>query len=125
MPYGINSAPEIFQKLIYTMFNGLESIVPYMDDVLICGSTLSEHNHRLRAVLERARKYNLRFSKSKMQLAKTEIKFLGHMVSEKGLSPGISKVEAINKMSSPKNKQELQRFLGIIQLLGKSVPNMA
>lgn len=125
MPYGINSAPEVYQKLINHIFDGLEGVVPYIDDVLIWGKTIEEHNIRLRGALERARKYNVKFSKAKMQLCKTEIKFLGHKLNKEGISIENSKIDAINALNSPKNKKDLQRILGMINYLAKFVPNLS
>lgn len=125
MPYGISSAPEVFQKIINNMFQGIQGIVPYMDDILIHGETMEQHNERLRLVLERARQYNLKFSKKKLQLAKTTVKFLGHTITEQGISVDSSKVEAVKSMKSPSSKQELQRCLGMFTYLAKFIPNLA
>lgn len=125
MPYGINSASEIYQKIINHILGGLEGVIPYIDDVLIFGKNIEEHNQRLKNVLDRARKYNLHFSKSKLQLALPQIKFLGHLVTKNGIKIDSSKVKAIENMLIPKNKQELQRFLGMINYLGKFIRNLS
>lgn len=125
MPYGISSAPEVYQKIINQIFEGLDGVVPYMDDVLIYGRSQEEHNKRLEIALSRAKKFNLHFSKTKLQLSQQKIKFLGHIVSNEGIQIEHSKIAAIQTMKTPTNKQEVQRFLGMITFLAKFLPNLS
>lgn len=107
MPYGINSAPEILKKTINAICQGLEGIIPYMDNILVFGGSLCEHNRRLKSVLKRARGYNLKFNKKKLQLAKKSVTFLGYILSENGITIDSSKTKAIRTMESPANRQEV------------------
>ena len=68
MPFGINSAPEIFQKRMTQAFDGLSGVKTIADDILIWGRNKAEHNHRLEQVLERSRKVGLKFNRSKMKI---------------------------------------------------------
>lgn len=76
-------------------------------------------------VLERARLRNLKLNKEKSQIRVTEISYIGHILSKDGVKPDPKKVDAINKMSTPQNKEALQRFLGIATYVAKFIPNMS
>lgn len=65
----------------------LELLYTYIDDLFITGTTLEEHNQRLKKVLDRAREVNLKFNKSKCIIGVTEVKFLGHVFNSEGIKP--------------------------------------
>jgi RNase H-like domain found in reverse transcriptase/Reverse transcriptase (RNA-dependent DNA polymerase)/Integrase zinc binding domain len=125
LPFGINNAPEVLQKEIYNLIEGIEGVKCYLDDIIISGKNMEEHNERLKAVLDRARKLNFRFSKDKLQLGVRTIDFLGHKVTTDGISIHKAKIDAINSIKQPENQVELQRFLGMINFLGKFIPNLS
>ena len=68
MPFGINSAPEIFQKRMTQAFEDLSGVKTIADDILVWGRSEAEHNHRLEQVLERSRKVGLKLNRSKMKI---------------------------------------------------------
>ncbi|UYV81030.1 K02A2.6-like [Cordylochernes scorpioides] len=104
---------------------GIEGVKVYMDDIIIYGNSLTEHNSRLITVLEIARKNNLKFEFNKMQLAQEKVKFIGHEISKNGISADPSKLEAIQKIKRPMDKTSLQRFLGTVNYLAKFMHNLA
>lgn len=63
MPFGIKSASEIFQKIMSQMLEDITGAEVMTDDILVWGSTIEEHDHRLRKVLQRVKEYNLKLSK--------------------------------------------------------------
>ena len=67
-------------------------------------------------------KNGIRLNLSKCELVKKEIKFLGHVVNEKGLRPDVKNVEAVMKMNPPKNVREVRRFLGVCGFYRKFIP---
>lgn len=125
LPYGLSNAPEIFQHYINNLIDGLEGTVAYIDDILVMGNTLEEHNLRLEKLLEKARAHNVKFKIDKLQLAKSKIQFLGHTISESGIEIDNSKIEAVQNMNKPTNLKELQKFLGMINFLSKFIENVA
>ena len=84
-----------------------------------------QHDARLRKVLERARLQNLRLNKDKCHIKKHEISYVGHVLSKDGIKPDPKKTEAITEMPASKNKEELQRFLGMLTYLTKFIPNLS
>lgn len=107
------------------VFAGIEGIIKYIDDILIYGRTEKEHDERLHAVLNRARKFGLILSKEKSQIKVQSVKYLGYNLSREGLSLNMDKVKAIIDYKTPTNKNELHRFLGMITYLGKFISNLS
>ncbi|VDI70439.1 Hypothetical predicted protein [Mytilus galloprovincialis] len=124
-PFGIKSIPEIFQRVMTEIMENIEGAEVIVDDILIWGSTIQEHDERLKKVLDRARQCNLKLSKSKCQFRKNEVDYVGHIISKDGLKPDPEKVRAVQKMKKPENKKELQTFLGFITYLSKFLSNMS
>ena len=59
-----------------------------------------------------------------MKFKVAELKYVGHVISEEGLKPDHKKVEAIIKMPTPRNKQQLRRFMGMTNYLQKFAPGL-
>ena len=125
MPFGICSAPEHFQKQMEKILTGLEGVLCHMDDVLIFGQSKEEHNIRLEAALRRIQAAGVTLNPTKCQFGKTELKFLGHLINDKGIQPDPDKTVAIIEMPPPKCVQELKRFMGMVNHLGKFSRNLA
>lgn len=107
------------------LFEGIEGVETYIDDLLIWGETKEQHDERLRQVLERARIKNFKLNKEKCKVCFEEIKYLGHVFSKEGLKPDQSKIEAVKKMPTPECKKDVERFLGMVTFLAKFIPNMS
>ncbi|CAB4017096.1 Transposon Ty3-G Gag-Pol poly, partial [Paramuricea clavata] len=128
MPFGISSAPEVWQRKMHEHVEGLHGVEVIADDFVVVGfgSTPEEwnadHDRNVRAFLERCREKNLKLKKEKAQLRKTEVAFIGHILTPDGLKPDPKKVEAINDMPHPTDVQSLRRFLGMVTYLAKFLP---
>uniref|UniRef100_A0A3B1IFN4 Gypsy retrotransposon integrase-like protein 1 n=1 Tax=Astyanax mexicanus TaxID=7994 RepID=A0A3B1IFN4_ASTMX len=96
-----------------------------MDDVLIWGSTQAEHDARVHAVLQRAQEAGITLNTAKCEFSKTTVKFLGYIISPEGVTPDPEKTRAVREMDPPQNISELRSFLGMVNQLGKFVPNLA
>ncbi|UYV62790.1 K02A2.6-like, partial [Cordylochernes scorpioides] len=125
LPYGLNSASEVFQRCINNILSGLPGTACYMDDILIYGSTMEEHNRNLETVLRRLEENNVKLNAKKQQIAVDKVNFLGHIISRDGITIQASRAEAIQKLKRPENKTEVQRFLGMVTYLGKFIPNLS
>lgn len=125
LPYGLTSSPEIFQHFVHEMLEGLPGVIAYFDDILVFGRSIEEHHNNLNLVLKRIKETGMTLNLGKSKFCVSSINFLGHQISSRGVSPDKNKVIAINSMSSPKNKKELQRFLGMIVYLAKFIPNLS
>lgn len=97
----------------------------YVDDIVLWGSTLEEHNKRLIKVLQSIQKYGLKLNRAKCQFGVNEITFLGDKLSGAVVEPDKSKVKAILEMPQPKDKKGVLRVLGMINFIGKFIPNLS
>ena len=109
MPFGICSASEVLQKRYDKIFGHLRNVHVIQDDIIISGIDEREHDEALAEVLREARKHKVRFSEEKVQFRITSVKYMGHIISWKGLTPDPHKVKAITEMAKPKNSTDIQR----------------
>ncbi|KAK3755128.1 hypothetical protein QZH41_005886 [Actinostola sp. cb2023] len=125
MPFGINSAPEVFQRRMSQAFEDIEGCDEIVDDILIWGRDEKEHNDRLAKVLKRARAINLKLNKEKSKILRDELSYIGHIITAEGVKPDPDKVKGIAEMKVPTDIKELQRFMGMVNYLGKFLPNLS
>ena len=125
MPYGISSAPAIFQRIMESLLKGIPHVVSYLDDILISGSTVQEHLETLDQVLNRLEKAGLKLQQKKYTFMVPEVVYLGHKINAKGLYPLAKKVEAVQAVPAPKNVTELKSYLGLLSYYGKFLPNLS
>lgn len=125
MPFGINSAPEVWQQRMYELVEGLAGVEVIADDFLVCGfgdtpeAALANHDQNLKAFLVRARERNLTLNNEKLKLRQLQVPFIGHLLTVQALLPDRSKVQAIADYPAPTNLAELRTFLGMVQYLAK------
>ena len=112
LPFGITSAPEHFQRRMSDILAGLEGVVCMIDDVLVHGQTMEEHNERVLAVLERIKQAGITLNFEKCEFSKSCVKFLGQLVdnTSTGVKPDPEKVQAICDMKEPRNVTEVRRM---------------
>lgn len=89
------------------------------------GTTKAEHNYRLQSFLEVTRKANLKLNKEKCVLGVTELTFVGDILTCEGVKPDMVMVSAIENMPTPECKKDIQRFLGMVNYMGKCIPNLS
>jgi RNase H-like domain found in reverse transcriptase/Reverse transcriptase (RNA-dependent DNA polymerase)/Integrase zinc binding domain/Retroviral aspartyl protease len=125
LPFGLSSSPEVFQRKNYELFGDIPNVYIVFDDIIIAAADDDEHDTALRELLERARKYNVRFNRSKIQLKVSTVRYLGHIVSADGIRPDPSKVRAIVDMPTPSDRKALLRFLGMVTFVSRWLPGLA
>lgn len=121
--FGIKTAPNEFHKIIDQIVHDLDGTTVYFDDILVQGCTVAECESRLIKVFERMRKYNLHLNRNKCRFFENRIKYLGHVISEKGLEKSNDKIKAVLDAPRPKNVEELKQFLGLIMYYAKFIQN--
>lgn len=125
MPFGIKTGPKIFQRMNVHNFGDIINVLIYFDDLLIMGKSKSEHDIVLIKVLERAREKNVKFNKKKMQISTNIVKYLGHVFKLNEIVPDPERLLAVKNMSCPKNKKDLQTFLGVVNYMRSFIPNLS
>lgn len=107
------------------MLEGIQDAYAIMDDILVVGKNMKEHNEVLQQVLKHAQRYNLRLNLEKTKICKKEVAYVGHLLTASGLRPDPEKVCAVREMPAPETKDAVRRFLGFIQYLAKFLPMLA
>ena len=123
LPFGITSAPEFFQAQMNRILEDCPNTTCHMDDILVWGESVEEHDRHLNKVLSKLQEANLTLNEEKCEFRKKSIKYLGFVVSYDSIEPDKEGVEAILQMPEPKNRTELQSFLGSVNFLSRHIPN--
>ena len=124
LPFGVSSAPAVFQKAMDTILQGLPQVICYLDDILVTGSTPQEHLQNLAVVLERLSQHGIRL-KEKCSFMQDSVDYLGHHMDAQGIRTSPSKVEAITKAPAPNNVTQLRSFLGMVNYYGIFLHNLS
>lgn len=124
-PFGSVNSGQNFQRNMNRVLEGLIGKIchVYIDDIIIYGSTVSEHYENIRTVLSRLNEYKLRVKLSKCEFFAKEIEFLGHRITSNGIGMNVEKIDALKTMSAPKNARKLRSFLGMVNFYRRFVPN--
>ena len=108
LPFGVTPAPEHFQRRMNEILVNTEGAVCLIDDVLVYGSTQSEHDQRLLKVLKKLSEAGLTLNKEKCVFNATSIKFLGQLVDSTGVKADPDKIQAIQGLKPTTNVSELR-----------------
>lgn len=125
LPFGITSAPALFQRAMDQILTGLPGVQCYLDDILCTGANDEEHLPNLDAMLQRLEEYRLRVRKDKCEFFKPSVEYLGHAIDAEGLHTAPSKITAIVDAPPPQNISQLRSFLGLLNYYGRFIPNLA
>ncbi|XP_065196547.1 uncharacterized protein K02A2.6-like [Sycon ciliatum] len=125
MPFGITSAPEIFQRRLQDFLSHVKGSEVFMDDVLVHAANEAEHDHRLDTTRQVLADAGITLNPDKCHLKQSSVKYLGHIVSGSGVKPDPSKVSAIDDLKEPTNVPELRRALGLFTYVARFIPELA
>ena len=127
MAFGLCNAPATFQRAINMVLRGLtwDRVLAYIDDVIILATTFTEGIRNLRQVFDRFRSFNLKLKPKKCCLFRTEVEFLGKKVNRDGVTITDQKVNAIESWPAPKNKKELESYMGYMNYHRDFIPKYA
>ncbi|XP_062713761.1 uncharacterized protein K02A2.6-like [Aedes albopictus] len=123
--YGVASAPAIFQRFMEEILQGIPGVTVFIDDIRVTGPDSKTHLLRLEEVLKRLEKYNLRVNRDKCDFFSDRIEYCGYMVDKAGIHKLRDKVDAIQNMPVPKNKEQVRSFVGLITYYGRFFPNLS
>ena len=127
MPFGLQNAPATFQRLMTSCLGDqqFESLLIYLDDIIIFSSSFDDHLERLRLVLGRLRQQGLKLKPRKCHLLQTKVKYLGHVISQEGIETDPEKTASVKDWPVPKNSRDVRRFLGFTGYYRRFVPGYA
>jgi len=127
MCFGLKGRPATIQRLMnrgLTGINGIKTFV-YLDDVIIVGMLLEDHQKQLKEVFTRLRKYNLKLQPVKCEFLKKEVSYLGHIITEDGVQPDPKTTESVVNFPIPKNAKDVKSFLGLAGYYRKFIRNFS
>ena len=127
MRFGLKGTPATFQILMTTVLSDIQGIncLFYLDDVVVFGENLKVHNERLREVLDRMRKYNMKLQPDKFEFLRKEVSYLSHVTGYTGVRPDEKRVEAVKDYPVPKTTRELKGFLCLAGYYRRFIPNFS
>lgn len=123
--FGISCAPECFQKTLERILLPCQGAVNFIDDIVVFGSNEAEHDARLKKVLQVLKDNNVLLNEEKCTFKVKLVHFLGHELSAIGVKPLDKYVKSIESFREPSAVEEVQSFLGLVNYVGKWIPNLA
>lgn len=123
--FGVNTAPEIFQREMERLFRSCEGIIIFIDDILIFAKTIEELSARVRDAERVIALNNLTLNNDKCKYSLSEVEFLGMKINGDGFRPGEDKIEAIKNFKTPESISEVRSFLGLVTHLGQYLKDLA
>jgi nucleotidyltransferase/DNA polymerase involved in DNA repair len=123
MPFGLKNAGATYQWLVNKMFQAQirRNMEVYMDDMLVKSAESVGHNHDLREAFETLKQYEMKLNPVKCAFGVSSEKFLGYMVSSRGIKANPEKIQAILEMQSPKTTKQLQQLIGRLVALNRFI----
>ena len=123
--FGLAQAPAYFQLLMTKVLKGLKFAITYLDDIIIFSQDELQHLEHLEIVFSCLQEAGLKMKHSKCDFFKSEIHYLGHLISPEGISPLPNKLDSIGHMPVPNSVKEIKQFLGLTGYYRKFVPRFA
>ena len=127
MPFGLTNVPATFQRLMENCLGDLHLnwCIIYLDDIIIYLKTPEEHVKRLEAVFKKLSKAGLKLKPSKCEFFKSEITYLGHIVSNERIATDPKKIKVIQLWPRPETVTQVRKFTGLTNYYRKFIHNYA
>ena len=114
MPFDLTNAPATFNRLMDNIFRKHRNFIGvFFDDIIVCSRSLDEHKAQLAMVFDELQAHKLYVNHKKSEFFLQEIRYLGHIISKKGISMDPDKLKIIEEWPQPRNLHELRSFIGM------------
>ena len=119
MPFGLKNAESTYQRMMTKMFEPQlgRSIEVYIDDMVVKSKVVSKHVEDLTNIFGILRKHKLHLNASKCSFGVGSGRFLGYMVTHRGIEVNPDQIKAINDLQAPQNPKEVQKLTGMTAAL--------
>ena len=123
MPFGVTNGPATFSRLVAIVLSGIPFDVAqaYLDDIIVAGKSFEEHLGNLETVFQRLELHGLKLNPAKCQLFRSEVSYLGHIVSKDGIRPLADNIQAIVECPVPSTVKGLRSFNGLVNFYKKFI----
>ena len=123
MPFDLKNAGSTYQKMMTRMFKPQlgKSIEVYVDNMVVKSKVVSKHVEDLGAIFDILREHKLRLNASKCSFGVGSGKFLGYMVTHRGIEVSPNQIKAIHSLQPPQNPKEVQKLTGMIVALNRFI----
>ena len=125
LPFGVASAPAIFQRATDNILQGIDRVQCYIDDIIVSGVDDADHICNLEEVLRRLAENGVTVKMEKCSFMCKSIEYLGHVIDKHGVHAAPDKVKAVLEAPLPTNVQQLRSFLSLVNYYSKFLPNLA
>ena len=125
MPFGAKMSQDVFQLQMDAILEQCPGVIGIHDDMVIFGVDQQDHDANLINLLNICQKEGLVLNSKKLELQRERVTFFGAQYSTQGMHPDPKKVQGITEMTVPKDKQQLQSFLGMVNYMGTFIPNLS
>ena len=127
MPFGLKNAGATYHRLMDQMFRDQigRTMEVYVDDIIVKSDSVEQHANDLAEVFQQIRKYDMRLNSEKCMFGVEGGKFLGFMLTSRGIEANPDKCRALETMRSPGNLKEVQRLVGRLTSLSRFMPRLA
>lgn len=125
LPFGVASAPSLFQRIMENVLQGLLGVSVYLDDILVTGKTTEDHLANLEAVLSRLETAGLRLKRNKCAFLLPSVEYLGHRITAQGLQPTVDKIKAVQEAPKLHDVSQLRSFIGLVNYYSKFLPDVS
>ncbi|OWF36379.1 Transposon Tf2-6 polyprotein [Mizuhopecten yessoensis] len=104
----------MYQKVLQQVLHGSEGVQNIMDDVIVHGSNVEEHDRRLEKVINILRESGMTLNSQKCEFSMSKLVFMGHVLSDQGIGQAYVKVQAVSEACEPKTAIEERSCLGLV-----------
>lgn len=115
MPFGVTGGPATFQRLMERVIEPVHGkcAYVYLDDIVVHSKSFEQHLHDLRRVFERLREAGLKMGPAKCAFAAAETRYLGHVISDRGIETNPRLTDKVARYPVPRTKRDVRAFLGL------------
>jgi len=127
LPFGLINSVAEFQKILDQVLGPeiLQFAAVYVDDIHITSRNFEEHMQHLESIFQKLAQHHITINREKSQFIKSQVVFLGHIISEKGVTMDPDKIQVIKNFQPPKTKKQVQSFLGFINFYRKFIRDLS
>ena len=125
LSFGLSNAVPKFQRIMVRCFGDLAGVLIYLDDIIVGGNTMEEHNNRLDKFLARCQELNVSLNKRKCSFGLSKLSWLGYLIEDNEMRPNPERLSSLEEYPVPTDMRGLERFLGMATYYSKFVVGFA